>query len=125
MTDATVYLIEDDDTGRQATTLLLDVHDFKVSAFESAEQFLDAVPAPQGCIVADYRLPGMSGLQLFYELQSRRCNSPFVLISAHATEETLKEAISGGVHSFLQKPIPGERLIAAVKDSLSQYAPPE
>ncbi len=101
-----VYIIEDDADGRLATQMLLELSGWKVTAFVSAEEFLAAFADLQpGCLLIDYRMPGMSGMQLVQLLRERGVHWPVVMLSGHAEPPTIEAALAAGVSEFLLKPV--------------------
>jgi FixJ family two-component response regulator len=59
----------------------------------------------------------LNGLQLFHRLRNGHIDTPFVLISGHADEQTIAQAMSAGVSEFLLKPVPPRNLIAVLKNA--------
>lgn len=117
----TVYLVEDDDVARSATDTLLTLRGYWVEAFESAEDLLNVVDAiSRGCLLADYRLPGLNGLQLFLELRHREVTLPCILISGHADNDVIAVAMDAGVSEFLLKPVKPNDLEARIRHWLEQ-----
>lgn len=123
MTDqqSAIYVVEDDEETRRATELLLSVFGFATSCFESAESLLDSsatlnqlATSHCACVLADLRLPGLNGLQLFQQLRQAGIAVPVILISGHADDETIRQAIDAGVDEFLLKPVRPEDLIATL-----------
>ena len=115
MSGRLLYLIDDDDAARESTSFLLQVKGYEVESFSSAEEFLEAVLDPQGPVLADIELPGMSGLQLPGKLRDERCLVAVALISAHVNDETLKRAVAAGAAFQLQKPVAPNVLLDAVE----------
>lgn len=117
----TIYFIEDDLEGRFATQLLLELSGWQVLPYGSAEEFLDDIGrVTTGCILADYRMPGMSGLQLFHALREAGNELPVILISGHAEPPMIDAALSAGVAEFLLKPIAASDLKGAIHRQLAQ-----
>ncbi len=114
MKNRLLYLIDDDDAARESTSFLLQVKDYEVESFSSAEEFLDAVHKPQGPVLTDILLPGMSGLQLLEKLRTDGCHVTVALISAHANDEIRKRVVASGAACFLQKPVTPDVLLDAV-----------
>lgn len=119
--ESAIFVIEDDVETRRATELLLSVSGFATSCFESAESLLQSSATldqlstlPCACVLADLRLPGLNGLQLFQRLRHNGIAVPFVLISGHADDETIQQAIEAGVDTFLLKPVRPRDLIATL-----------
>ena len=120
----TIYVIEDDLKTRNATELLLSVCGFATACFESAESLLESpeslaqlAASHNDCVLADLRLPGLSGLQLFQRLRRDGITVPIILISGHADDETIEQATDAGVNEFLLKPVRPDELIATLKSA--------
>lgn len=117
-----VHFIEDDADSRQATQALLEVFGWQVRPYSTAEEFLSLISdSDAGCVLADYRLPGLSGLQLFQTLRQRNIALPVLLISGHAELPVVEAALSAGVAEFLLKPVQPNLL----QKALSRYLPAE
>ncbi len=114
-----VYLVDDDDALRRATSRLLQSSGLDVRAFPSAEEFLAhydaAVP---GCLLLDLRMPGQSGLELQRTLQERGARLPIVFLTGHADVPASVHAMKGGAIDFLEKPVDEDRLLAAIEQAL-------
>jgi FixJ family two-component response regulator len=115
----TVAVIDDDESYRAAIRRLLKAADIPVQSFESAEAFLDSRQQQKtGCLIADIRMPGMSGLELQSKLNSEHCPIPTIFITAHGDEKIRMQAMRGGAVKFLTKPFDGEILLEAVRVAL-------
>ena len=114
-----VYLVDDDDALRRATSRLLQSSGLEVRAFPSAEEFLAhydaAVP---GCLLLDLRMPGQSGLELQRTLLDRGVGVPIVFLTGHADVPASVHAMKGGAIDFLEKPVDEDRLLAALEQAL-------
>jgi len=116
-----VAIIEDDESYRLAVRRLLKSAGFSVQSFASAEDFLDSGEQREtGCLIADIRMPGMSGLDLQSKLNSDQCPIPTIFITAHGDEKMRLQAMRGGAVKFLAKPFDGEVLIEAVRVALGR-----
>ena len=94
MAELAVYIVDDDASVRDSLALMLGLAGYTTRLFADAESFLVAFgPAWSGCVVADLRLPGMSGLELQARVRERGSRIPFVVITAHG-EEAIVEAIT-------------------------------
>lgn len=120
----TIFVIEDDLETRNATELLLSVSGFATSCFESAESLLDSAESLTRlaashcvCVLADLRLPGLNGLQLFQRLRNDGIAAPVILVSGHADDETIEQATDAGVDDFLLKPVRPDYLIATLRSA--------
>jgi len=121
MDGARVFVVDADDRTREAMRQVLQRSGFNVSAFSSAEAFLDrGVGAGPACAVLDYQLLGMSGLNLQHSLGNRALS--IVFVASHSDVSTVVEAMKGGAVDFLSKPADPEQLTAAVTRGLDQSA---
>ena len=114
-----VYIVEDDPSVRDSLSLLLQLRGFSTATFDSAEAFLrsDALEHP-ACVLADVRLPGISGLELQRRLSADQSALPFVVMTAHGDVATARTALRDGAVDFLEKPIDEADLIEAVMAAL-------
>lgn len=114
-----VVVIDDDESYRLAVQRLLKSAAISAKSFESAEAFLDSGQQREtGCLIADIRMPGMSGLELQSKLNSDHCPIPTIFITAHGDEKMRLQAMRGGAVTFLTKPFDGETLLEAVRLAL-------
>jgi FixJ family two-component response regulator len=119
--DKMVSVIEDDESYRVAVQRLLKSAGFPVQSFGSAEAFLNSGQQNEtGCLIADIRMPGMSGLELQSKLNSDHCAIPTIFITAHGDEKMRLQAMRGGAVKFLTKPFDGEILLEAVRVALKR-----
>ena len=111
-----VVVVEDDDSMRQALGRLLEAAGFQAVPFESAEALL-ATGGVEGavCVISDYKLPAMSGLELASELAGRGGWPPVILMTAHDSPEVRAEAKRRGVSGYLVKPFEGSVLLSAIE----------
>ena len=116
-----VYVIDDDAAVRDSLSLFLGLHGFDTVPFPSAEAFLDAYgPQWTGIVVADLRMPGMSGLELQAELQNRGIELPMIIITAHGEISAVRASLKSGAIDFLEKPIDSEQLLSAIREGLKR-----
>ena len=114
-----VAVIDDDEAYRIAVQRLLKSAGFSVQSFASAEDFLSSGRQHEtGCLIADIRMPSMSGLDLQSKLNSDHCPIPTIFITAHGDEKMRLQAMRGGAVKFLAKPFDGETLLEAVRVAL-------
>jgi FixJ family two-component response regulator len=112
----TIYVVDDDPAIRDSLSLSLSLRGYHIAQFASAEDFLNAYdPAWLGCVIADIRMPGMSGLQLQAELAARGAKLPVVIITGHGDVTSARTAFRGQAVDFLEKPIDDEQLINAIE----------
>ena len=114
-----VFLVEDDRDVREALALLLRTCGFAVEAFPSALAFLERPHRETlGCIVADIRMPGLSGLQLVERLAAEGDRLPVVVVTGHGDVAACRRAFRAGAVDFLTKPVDEGALIEAVEAGL-------
>lgn len=120
MNSGPVYIVDDDPAIRDALQLLLATEGLSVQAFPSALAFLDVVgEASAGCVVADVRMPEMSGIDMLAELRRRNVLLPVIIITGHGDVPLAVEAMKRGAIDFLEKPFDDEALLASVRRGLS------
>lgn len=120
-TEKMVFVIDDNEAVRDALDMQLSAAGYAVTAFAGAEAFLAAYePAWRGCIVADVRMPGMSGLELQHELIRRGIPLPVVIITGHADVPMAVAALKAGAIDFIEKPFREQTLIASVGEALKR-----
>jgi RNA polymerase sigma factor (sigma-70 family) len=111
----TVYVVDDDPGVRDSLALMLGLTGQRVALFADAEALLDAWrPEWTGCMVADLRLPGLTGIELQAELRARGSQIPFVIITAHGDVPTARAAFQAQALDFLEKPFDQQQLQAAI-----------
>jgi RNA polymerase sigma factor (sigma-70 family) len=117
----TVFIVDDDPAMRDSLALMLGLLGYATAAFDSAEAFLSAWRGTlAGCIVADLRLPGRSGLDLQAELRARGSRLPFVIITAHGDVPSARAAFQSDAVDFLEKPFDDAALCAAIERGLQR-----
>lgn len=120
MTDATVFIVDDDAAVRDSLSLLLGLKGFRTQTFACGEDFLAAChPELAGCLLLDIRMPGISGLELQAELQRRAILLPVIVITAHGDVATAREALKAGALDFLEKPVDDELLLEVIEHALN------
>lgn len=114
-----VYVVDDDEAVRDSLTLLLKAVGLTGRAYGSAAEFLDAYdPEQHGCLVADIRMPGMSGLDLQAELNERGAPIPLVFITGHGDVPMAVGAMKSGALDFIEKPFRDQDLLDRVHQAL-------
>jgi FixJ family two-component response regulator len=114
-----VAIVDDDDSMRGALHGLLKAVGLPSIAFASAEEFLKSGQQHQtACLIADIRMPGMSGLELQAQLNADRCRIPTIFITAHGDSKMRLQALREGAVEFLSKPFDDEALLESVRAAL-------
>src|SRR5262249_15256551 len=117
----TIFIIDDQESGRHALGEMLSVFGFTVETYDSADSFLQSIdPTWVGCLVADVRMPGTDGIELVRELNRRNIVLPVVLISGHADVPMAVAGIKAGAEDFIEKPIDDVQLVAAINRGLAR-----
>ena len=116
----TVYIVDDDASVRDSLALMLGLSGYRTALYAHAEAFLAAwQQAWSGCVVADLRLPGRSGVELQDELRRRGSRLPFIIITAHGDVPTARAAFQAAAVDFLEKPFEHAQLRAAIESAFS------
>lgn len=116
----TVFIIDDDASVRDSIALMLGLAGYRTSVFADAEAFRAAWREDwSGCVVADVRLPGQSGVELQEELRKRGTALPFVIITAHGDVATARAAFRSQAVDFLEKPFDNAQLYAAIETAFA------
>src|SRR6266853_1441868 len=114
-----VAIVDDDELMRSALQGLLKTVGLPAQAFASAEEFLNSGQHHQiACLIADIRMPGMSGLELQAKLNAERCKIPIIFITGHNDEKMRMQALRAGAVEFLAKPFNDDALLESVRAAL-------
>jgi two-component system response regulator DctR len=127
--DATVFIVDDDASVREALAWLLRSRHLTSQSFDSAESFLEMLdrgfnPAGPHCLLLDVRMPGMSGLALFEKLVERDLHQalPVIFLTGHADVPTAVSTVKRGAFDFCEKPFSDNQLVDRVEQALAQSA---
>ena len=115
-----VYVIDDDESVRKAYSRLLRSAGLAAESFRGPEEFL-AGPrqTEKACIIADLRMPGLTGFDLQRELAKRNMEIPLIMVSAGDDAQTREYARALGAVVFFRKPVDDQALLDAVWWALS------
>ena len=118
---STIYIDDDDEAVRDSLRWLLEANGYAVRSFAGAEEFLAAYdPEQVGVLIADIRMPGMSGLELQEALIARKAPLPIVFITGHGDVPMAVSTMKKGAVDFLEKPFNEADLRALVATMLEQ-----
>ena len=118
--ELTVFIVDDDASVRDSLALMLGLSGYRTALFGDAEAFLTAwQPGWAGCVIADLRLPGRTGVELQAELKARGSRLPFVIITAHGDVPTARAAFHADAIDFLEKPFDHGQLRNAIERAFS------
>ena len=116
-----IAIVDDDESLKSALQDLVESDGLSALCFASAEQFLNSEARHKAaCLIADIRMPGMSGLELQAQLKAERCRIPIIFITAHGDAEMRTLAMRDGAVEFLTKPFDDEVLLEIVHDALAR-----
>jgi FixJ family two-component response regulator len=114
-----IAIVDDDESVRSALQGLMKAVGLPAQSFASAEEFLGSAQHREtGCLIADIRMPGMSGLELQATLNADDCKIPIIFITAHGDEKMRMQALRAGAVEFVAKPFDDEALVASVRAAL-------
>ena len=114
----TVHVVDDDEAVRELLCFLLELEGMAVQTYESANSFLQAEISSRGCVLTDFRMPGMDGLQLQAALSVRNTPLPVVVMTGHGDVPMAVRAMKAGAVDFLEKPFADTQLLSAVHRAL-------
>ena len=119
--NATVFVVDDDESLRRSLDWLIGSIGLKVRTFPSARAFLKAYrPDSPGCLVLDVRMPEMNGLELMEQLCQSRISVPIIFLSAHGDVPMVVRAMQSGAVDFLQKPFNSQQFLDRVNTALKR-----
>jgi len=116
-----VYLVDDDEAVRDSLGMLFKSIGLEHEAYASALDFLQGHdPARHSCLVADIRMPGLSGLELQQRLNEQRAEIPIIFITGHGDVPMAVTAMKSGAADFIQKPFRDQDLIDRINKALGR-----
>jgi two-component system CheB/CheR fusion protein len=116
-----IYVVDDDDSIREAIRAVLEDDDRDVEDFATCEAFLAAFhPGRPACLVIDAYLPGMNGITLLRRLYEAGHALPAIMISGSSDVAIAVEAMKAGASEFIEKPISRTELLASVDHVLER-----
>jgi FixJ family two-component response regulator len=120
-TPSIVYIVDDDISVRESLELLIRRAGWEPQTFTSAKEFLDSprtsVPS---CLVLDFSLPGLNGLELQKRAAVERPGMPIIFITGYGDVPTTVEAMKGGAVEFFTKPVSDHVLLSAVRNAIER-----
>ena len=114
--EVTVFVVDDDQDIRTSLARALELRGFTVEVYESALAFLAAYDESViGCVVLDYGMPGMSGLDLQAHINAKGYPLPIIFITGHGGVPESVQAMKGGAVDFLEKPFRQSVLVERIR----------
>jgi FixJ family two-component response regulator len=121
MSEAIVFVIDDDESIRDALKSLIRSVGLSVETFASAHDFLQRQrPDIPGCLILDVRMPGLSGLDLQRDLTDANIHLPIIFITGHGDIPMSVRAMKAGAVEFLTKPFRDQDLLDAIQQALER-----
>jgi FixJ family two-component response regulator len=119
---ALIAIVDDDQSVQRALQDLIESEGLSTVCFGSAEEFLKSgVQNSAACLIADVRMPGISGIDLQARLKADRCRIPIVFITAHGDARMRIRAMRDGAVEFLTKPFDDAVLLETVHAAAEDY----
>jgi two-component system, LuxR family, response regulator FixJ len=113
-----VVVVDDDPAVLNSLKFSLEIEGFTVRTYHSARALLDAEALPPcGCLVVDFILPDMDGLELVGRLRNDHCSLPAILVTSHPNAALRRRANAAGVN-LVEKPLLSDALVEAINDAL-------
>ena len=122
MSNEHVFVVDDDAGIRDSMRMLLQAAGFKARSFNSADAFLADPSLKRGCLIADVRMPGMSGMELLEEIGRRQLHLPVIVMTGHADIPLAVRAMKAGAIDFLEKPLDTRQLMESVRRGLEMLS---
>lgn len=122
MTGRLVHVVDDDQGIRESLSFLLGAsHGYEVETHESGLLFLDRLPTlTPGCVLLDIHMPGINGLEVQEQLNTRDCVMPVILLTGRADVGLAVRAMKAGAFDFIEKPIDDGPLVAAIEAAFAE-----
>ena len=119
--DAMVFVIDDDESIREALKSLIRSIGLRVQTFASGQKFLQSErPDVPSCLILDVRMPGVSGLELQRELSEANIHIPIIFITGHGDIPMSVRAMKAGAVEFLTKPFRDQDLLDAIQQAIER-----
>jgi two-component system response regulator FixJ len=114
-----IYVVDDDAAIRDSMRALLESAGFSVQVYSSAAQFLTNEISTSGCLIADIRMPNMTGLELQEEITRRRIVLPVIIMTGHGDVPLAVQAMKAGAIDFIEKPFTDDVFLACIERALA------
>jgi two-component system, LuxR family, response regulator FixJ len=115
-----ICVVDDDAAVRNALKFALEVEGLDVRAYDGPVSLLNDLNLPPcGCLVVDYRMPVMDGLELVGVLRSRGVDAPVIMITGRASKDLRAQADKLGIRCLLEKPLSDDALLDSIHSALA------
>lgn len=116
-----IYIVDDDFDVLKSLRFLFETEGFDVRTFHSGSALLGSSARHDAdCVIVDYKMPGIDGLELVRRLRGLGIQTPIIVITGYVDEDLSAKARSVGVRQVLKKPHVAENLAVAVRDAINQ-----
>ena len=112
-----VAIVDDDVAVCESTRFLLEVYDLGVRTYHNGSDFLRDDP-DIACLIVDYQMPGLNGLEIVSELRKRGSNVRAIMITATSDPAVERRAAELGINRVLQKPLSNHALLGAIREEM-------
>jgi two-component system, LuxR family, response regulator FixJ len=120
LSDAKVILVDDDAAALKSLRWLLESAQLRVEAYSSPQELLAIYdPHVPGCLVIDFRMPIMNGLELQQALLERGCQHPIIFITGYGDVPTCSRAYRQGAFDFIEKPVNDNAILDLVNRAIT------
>ncbi|MBR9828830.1 MAG: response regulator transcription factor [Oceanospirillales bacterium] len=119
ISNATVFIIDDDADFRDSVQWLLESTSYTIESYASAQQFLDQYDQRPGCMLLDVRMPDINGLALQQIMQERDIRLPVIILTGHGDVPMAVAAMKNGALDFLEKPFDDDVLLTLVDRAMA------
>jgi FixJ family two-component response regulator len=114
-----ISVVDDDESVRRTTKLLIESSGYDAAAFDSPESLLRSGRlGDTSCLIVDVQMPGMNGLELQSYLAAAGKHIPIIFITAYDDKESRRRAMQAGAVAFLAKPFSDEQLFQSIRSAL-------
>lgn len=118
---ANILYIDDEISALRAISAILKKEGYSVYTATTAEEGIEVLKkSPIDCILLDYRLPGMNGIDLLKWIRVSEISVPTIMLTAYGTIEKAVEAMKLGAHHYLIKPVDTELLVNVIKEAIEK-----
>jgi two-component system, LuxR family, response regulator FixJ len=117
-----ILVVDDDEAVRVSLRNMMESEGFEVCAFSNGHDLLNEASLPAtGCLIVDYHMPAMNGLDLVSAVRGRGVSIPAILITGNPTKYVRDRAAAIAV-LVVEKPLPGTYLLGCVRDAVAKHA---